>query len=169
MWCSRRQLSSTLLAQPFDSARVDGIPADSLAFALSHGIAVDTVWLVAGRHYDCANGWIRMRGDLMADQLPSELIDPVRDDDRADRFAFEMIGVAGGRIVGRVVHESYVTISVWADAPSGRVPGTTRWRVHWYEWGPPGQWSPEAIADPERARRLMNEEYRLEHGVDPPK
>jgi hypothetical protein len=165
----RPRLSATLVAEPFDSVHVDGVAADSLAFALAHGTAVDTVWLVAGRHYDCANGWIRTLVELTVDQLPSELIDPVRNDDRADDFQFEMIGVVRGRLLARVVHESYRTISVWADSPGGRIPGTSRWSVSWYEWGPPGAWSPEALRDSEQTQRIMNEEYRLEYGKDPPR
>lgn len=165
----RPRLSETLAAEPFDSVRVEGEAQDSLSFALMHGIATDTVWLRAGQDYQCARGWITLLRELRNDQLPSELIDPVRDDDRADRFEFAMTGVQGGRLVGRVVHESYHTISVWAASRGSRVPGTSRWRISWYEWGAPGVWSPEALEDSARSQRLLNEEYRLEHGTDPPR
>lgn len=155
----------------FDSASVTLQAAGRLAWTFWAQRESVTALLTLGQEYDCVDGWAVLRIRPYNQDLPSELIDPVRDDDRNDQFTMALATDVTGRLHGRVAHESWKSFSIWCGdgCQGGRLPLTTRYQMFWYRWEPPGSWTPEPGDDSVRTQRIIDENYALEHGTPPPR
>jgi hypothetical protein len=157
-------------AAQIDSATITTRDGGSFAMTLWGPRDSVTVELAPGQHFDCVDGWAVLRFRPYNQDMPSELIDPVRDDDRNDQFTMALAADPSGRLHGRVVHESWNSFSIWCGdgCHGGRLPLTTRYQTFWYRWEIPGGWTPEPGVDSSQTQRLIDEERQLENGTPPP-